>query len=278
MTQASSRPMEGATRVLLAGLPKSGKTIFGLSACALGKVAITDTEYVLQEYVEEHPTAKTPRGFPMYTPMAHVKKLLGIPASEFPEIAILQSNDLSVVRSFLTTVAADPTVVTIVRDSQSMIWDMVKATVTSRDQWNPAKAPLRIIHGELMASKKHLIMTAHLDRLYNEAMTATVGEKADTEKKDGYAATWELHLTFGEGMTHPVAKVVGEVSGGRIPRGTRIENPSFPKFLDLIGRPRPLLGSVVTAEEAAYRAANEVNLASAAMQAVNNANKKEESK
>jgi hypothetical protein len=260
--------MAGASRVLVAGKQKSGKTTFVLSACALGRLAVSDTEFVLQEYVEEHPTARTPAGKPLFTPMAHVKRLLGIAEEEWPEIAILQSNDLGAIRSFLYAVARDPKVVTVGRDSQSVIWDLASSAIGGpgdRGNWNAVKQPLRLIQYDLMASGKHLIMTAHLDSMFNADMTKVVGQRAWTEKKDPYTATWELHLEFGEGMRAPVATVVGEVSGGRIARGTTIRNPSFPRLLDLIGRPRPLLGAVIGAQESTYRAAAEVEMAQAAV-------------
>jgi hypothetical protein len=203
----------------------------------------------------------------LYTLLPHVKKTMGIAEEVFPEIALFQSNDLGAIKAFLFAVARDPLVVTIARDSQSVLWDLASSSVQGRQDWNAVKQPLRLIQYDLMASKKHLIMTAHLDALFNDTMTAVIGQKAWTEKKDPYVATWELHFEFGAGMKAPVAVVVGEVSGGRVKRGTALRNPSFPAFLDLIGRPRPLVGEVTQANEATYRAAVEVDLANKAVEA-----------
>jgi hypothetical protein len=261
--------MQGATRVLAAGKQKTGKTVFALSACLVGRLAASDTEFVYQEYVDEHPSAKSPAGKPLFTPNAALRALWKVKDGVWPEIAVFQSNDLGAIKGFLFAVARDPLVVTIARDSQSILWDLASSAVTGRQDWNAVKQPLRLIQYDLMASRKHLIMTAHLDQMFNESMTAVVGNKAWTEKKDPYAATWELHFEFTEGMREPIARVVGEVSGGRIKRGTVIKSPSFPAFLDLIGRPRPLLGEVTQGNEATYRAGVEAEAANAAVEAAN---------
>lgn len=246
-------------KVLLESKQKSGKTCFILSACHLGPLAVADTEFAWHNYVMVHPTINGTDGSKKrYTPRPHVKTMLGVTPDSWPVIALLQSNDLGRIRSFLQAAAADPEIQTLGLDSASVLWDIASSTVEGRQDWGKAKQPLRALQRITMASGKHYLFTAHLNPLFNEDMTKKIGEFPWSEKKDPHWADYELKLEFGPGMKAPRAIVIGERSGGRFRPGTVLKDCNFPSLLSLVGgdegKKTELAGEVLSAEEETYRA------------------------
>ena len=246
-------------KILLESKQKSGKTCFMLSACRLGPMAVADTEFAWHNYVMKHPEWKPESGSTAkrFTPRPHVKKMLGIPAEEWPVIALLQSNDQLKIKAFLLKAAKDPKTLTLGLDSASVLWDLASATVEGRQDWGRAKQPLRALQYLAMGSGKHYMFSAHLNPLFNDDMTKKIGEFPWSEKKDPHWADYELKLTFGPKMETPQVMIIGERSGGRFKPGSMLKKCDFPTFLKMIypdgEEPEEMEGECLDGDEVIYR-------------------------
>jgi len=213
-------------------------------------MAVADTEFAWHNYVMPHPSV--PKRF---TPKPHVKIMLGVPEADWPEIALLQSNDQIRIKKFLEAAKDDPRIVTLGLDSASVLWDLASSTVEGRQDWGRAKQPLRALQYLALGSGKHYIFTAHLNPLFNDDMTKKIGEFPWSEKKDPHWADYELKLEFGPGMKAPRAIVIGERSGGRFRPGTVLKDCNFPSLLAIVGDAGDIqAGAALDADEATYRA------------------------
>jgi hypothetical protein len=239
-------------RILVCGPEGTGKSLFLLSAAKIGPLAVADTEFGMHNYLIPHPSGAEKR----FTLIEPAKKLLGIPLDQHPVIAWVQTNDLAKVKSFMQAASKDPEIVTLGVDSASILWDIASSAVTGakeRNEWNHVKQPLRMLQYLILASGKHYIFTAHLNKQFNENMTEVIGELPWSEKKDVHWGDLNLKLTFAGGATQPQGIVLKERSSGRVKKGSVIPNVSMETVLKLFGQQPKIVGTPLDPAEVAYR-------------------------
>jgi len=233
-------------KVLVSSKPKSGKTLFTLSAAALGPMAVVDTEFSYHLYTTE---GNEPN---LRHPIERVAKLLDIPVDS--KIYTLQTANPASVKKFLAEYAARPDIVTLALDSMSVVWDQLTSTVQGRQDWPAVKRPLRQLQYLALSSGKHYIFTAHRNNLYSEDMTKKIGEFPWSDKKDPHWADLILELKFPQGASRPDACVEGERSAGILKVGMTLRNPTFPELAKLLGQiPEMKNAEMLSPDELDYR-------------------------
>lgn len=238
-------------RILAAGSEGTGKSMFVLSAAKIGGLAIADTEFGMHNYLVPHPSGKDKE----FTLLDETKKLLGIAADEAPLVRWIQTNDLVQVKAFMTGAASDPAIATLAVDSASILWDIASSAVAGgqdRGDWNRVKQPLRMLQYLVLASKKHYIFTAHMNKMFNENMTAVIGEFPWSEKKDPHWGDLNLKMSFPAGQARPDAFILKERSSGKFKKGDLIREVSMSKIL-AIWPGAQQIGTPLSPNEAAYR-------------------------
>lgn len=239
---------QGGLRVLASGKFKSGKTLLVLSAAALGKLAVVDTEFVYHMYLQPHPNGN-PKQF---TPIPRVKALLGIVGD--PVVVWTQTQDIGQATTFLEAAAGDAETVSIGLDSISVIWDLLTAQVEQRGDWGKVKRPLRDLQYVALNSRKHYIFTAHRHALFNKEMTQQTGEFPWSDKQDPHWALVSLKMEFLPGMSRPQAIIEGEASAGLFKIGEPLKVPTMAYLIEQFGHVPQLRGTALSVKEQDYRA------------------------
>lgn len=225
-----------ALKMCVSGDPGQGKSLFALSMVELGPIAVADTEYRYDWYLDKTEESKT-----SYKVKKHVCELLGI---SYPSATVyrIATQDLGEVQGFFASAVNKPEVVGLVHDSASVTWDLLSDVADSKLpgglRWAGPKKVMRRLQYLILAGQKHYVCVGHLRKVYDGDMKV-VGEKPWIE---GATSTSMQHWFD---VIAKVEKVgIGEVprliidketTGGVIKRGQVIVNPRFKGLVELIG-------------------------------------------
>jgi len=228
------------------GSYKSGKTAFGLSMAALGPVGVIDTEDRLEWYTV--PAVTQPRPFPFDNP----RRVRPLPflAAATGIIYLVQTKEVGRVGQAVEGFTRDASLVGVVIDSGSVVWDLLQDTRDESDprtamlSWAPVKKTNRRLMYAAMSGGKHLLITAHTQEKFTKVGRELVvsGVRPWLEKKTPHWADLTLEFTYPDGAPHPVMRVDGEGVGGQggIVRGAILGDytktppepaPTFPGLL-----------------------------------------------
>ena len=238
---------------------KTGKTVFGLTMAELGPIGVIDNEGRHQWYTQPAPPSVPRREFPFDDPrvvrtdldMLAVNPVLAASFAACHVVYLVQTVDLERVRLAVRAFNRDPDVVGIDIDSGSIMWDMLMSTRDTSDErksmlsWAPVKEWDRLFKIGLTAGQKHCLLIAHAqDKLKMvkrpDGSAEFLVEKIvpRLEKYSGHWADIVVSFDMPDGATHPSLIVVDEGTGGAggLRRGVRMDNPTFKKVVDRLGR------------------------------------------
>lgn len=242
------------------GLQAAGKTAFAVTMAEVGNIGVIDSEERWQWYTEPHPTVA-----PRKPSEAAIKA--GAPADVYANpriirrdkkwlpksdnvIWLVQTMDPMLAWTCSKIWANDPSIVGQVRDSASVLWDMLqdtRETVSANGKelgglsWAPVKKVDRRMIYTLIESGQHFILNAHKQEIMDKEMHV-IGSKPWVEKRSPH---WvDLILQFARGSEDKVPKCRIEeekILGGlndALAKGTVVMGPTFKQILELAGGAR----------------------------------------
>lgn len=254
-----------ALKCLNYGEQGSWKSCFALSMAAGGPIAIADTEFAYDWYIAPHPSPRplSNKEWQMVTLREEAKALFGIPLERTPDLYLLQSQELGKVQEFLETFGSVPEIFGLAVDSMSVLWDMASDVAYDLQDanpklgglaWEPPKRSMRRFQYALLRSRKHYVVTAHLQQKLNKEM-AVIGEGPWTEKKVPH---WLDVIIKHEKMAGNKVKltVEKERSLKRVEKGDVVEPPTFMRVVEMLGGVPPVNEGVVVGEVESVEKAN----------------------
>ena len=289
-------------KVIADGEFGAGKTGFAVSANEVGPMGAVDTEQRWQWYTTPHPTVK-PRIEPPKEMLATLTG--GNPAAEqfwrdiyriayglprqvrqdktwLPKsehvIWLVQTMDPILSWNVTRVWALDPEIVTLVKDSASVLWDIlqdskpVKLNEAGEDTlgglgWTPVKRTDRRSTYTLLKSGKNWILTAHIQDKMNKKMEI-IARVPWLEKKNPHWSDIIIRFHNDVDWPAPKAEVVKEkVLGGvegKLKVGSKAEGLTFKRLLmaagaELATAAPPLMDTMEQIEEKVSRVVNIVS-------------------
>lgn len=295
-------------KVVADGFAGAGKTAFAVSMSEVGTIGVVDTESRWQWYTETHPSMKARPEIPgallgqliradepnPAAARAHWQGVYahayGLPRRVRQDVTWLARNDNTIwlaqtmdpiLAWHITRVwALDQEIVGIVKDSGSVLWDILQDSkpvkldpVTGEDKlgglaWTPVKRTDRRATFTLLKSGKHWIYTAHIQEKMNSKMEV-VSTNPWLEKKNPHWADLVIRFHNGPDLKRPRAEVRADKvlggKGGALRLGSTHEGLTFKRLLDLAGAEfaSALAGSSETMEQIDERTKRAVQMVGA---------------
>lgn len=260
-------------KLIVDGAYGTGKTGFAATLAEVGPIGVADSEQRWQHYTVPHPTER-PRTQP---PAGLLEMLMGpgpftdLQAKQLREawtkayaaayahprqirddvawlpktanvVWVAQTMDPIQAWNTSRVWALDPGIVGIVKDSESVYWDVLQDLREDDEKkggltWAPIKRTSRRMVYTLMKSGKHWILVAHTQDIMNKAMEV-IDTRPWVEKKNPHWADICLQFTRQEN-TAPRATVrrekVAAGKAGALAQGKVLVSPSFKGLLGLCG-------------------------------------------
>lgn len=255
-------------KIVAYGAVGEGKSIFCLTMAEVCNVGVIDTEQRWQHLTDPHPTVK-----PKFPGAEAVKR--GVPADVYANpriirhdvpwlpksqnvIWLVQTMDPQYAWECSKIWAQDPEIGGQVRDSASVLWDMLQ---DSRDPdpslgglaWVPVKKADRRMVYTLLESKQHWVLVAHVQETMNAEMKVT-GTKPWIEKKSPHWADLVLRFSYSNLDPAPKCvvekqKVLGGLGGAGLKLGTQFLGATFRQIMEKAGGERGLVSKAAALGE-----------------------------
>lgn len=244
-------------KIISYGLFGSGKTALAATMAEVCDIGVVDSEQRWQWYTEPHPTVKPKRpsdaaikaGAPadVYAnPRILRHDVAWLPKSE-NVIWLVQTMDPNLAWECGKIWGRDKSIGGQVRDSASVLWDMLqdtRETVSANGKelgglsWGPVKRVDRRMHYTLIESGQHYILNAHKQEMYNKEMQV-IGSKPWVEKRSPHWVDLVLQTAFGSEDKAPKVRIEEEKLlggiGGALKKGSVMHEPTFKKILMAAG-------------------------------------------
>jgi len=223
-----------ALKFCITGDPGQGKSLLALSAVELGPLALADTEYRYDWYLD-----KTEDSATSYRVKKHVCELLGL---TYPSATVYRfaSQDLGDIKAFFKRASEKPEIMTLVHDSASVTWDLLQDAADDRLpgglKWAGPKRIMRRTQYDFLKAQKHYICIGHLRKLYDKDMNV-VGEKPWIEGATSTSMQHWFDIIAKVQMVNAVPRLIimKETTAGLVKVGQVIDNPRFKQLIELIG-------------------------------------------